>query len=48
MGLLRLKNRETDKQNKVFEPHGYTVSFESFMADENFPEWGEQWIALTE
>lgn len=27
--------------NKVFEPLGYKVSYETFIADEEFPNWGE-------
>ena len=32
---------EQEKLNSVFEPLGYEVSYESFVSDENFPEWGE-------
>ena len=34
---------EEDKLNRVFEPLGYTVSYESFVTDENFPDWGGSW-----
>jgi 3' terminal RNA ribose 2'-O-methyltransferase Hen1 len=34
--------------NRVFEPLGYAVSFESFAADEQFPAWGESaYVNLT-
>jgi 3' terminal RNA ribose 2'-O-methyltransferase Hen1 len=34
--------------NKVFEPLGYTVSYEPFAADENFPNWGmSKYVNLT-
>jgi 3' terminal RNA ribose 2'-O-methyltransferase Hen1 len=32
---------EQEKLNSVFEPLGYEVSYESFVSDEKFPEWGE-------
>jgi 3' terminal RNA ribose 2'-O-methyltransferase Hen1 len=34
--------------NRVFEPLGYEVSYESFAADENFPAWGmSKYVNLT-
>ena len=34
--------------NRVFEPLGYTVSHETFTADENFPDWGmSNYVNLT-
>ena len=34
--------------NRVFEPLGYEVSYESFITDENFPAWGESsYVNLT-
>ena len=39
---------EQEKLNSVFAPLGYTVSYESFVADETFPEWGEsKYVNLT-
>jgi len=39
---------EQDKLNKVFEPLGYEVSYETFVSDENFPDWGEsKYVNLT-
>jgi 3' terminal RNA ribose 2'-O-methyltransferase Hen1 len=39
---------EQEKINNVFEPLGYTVNFETFVSDENFPDWGEsKYINLT-
>lgn len=32
---------EKDMINRFFAPLGYTVSFETFPIDEDFPEWGE-------
>lgn len=33
---------------RIFEPLGYTISFESFILDEKFPEWGSSdYINLT-
>jgi len=31
---------EQEKLKSVFEPLGYDVAYETFMADENFPGWG--------
>jgi 3' terminal RNA ribose 2'-O-methyltransferase Hen1 len=34
--------------NRVFEPLGYKVSYETFISDENFPGWGESsYVNLT-
>jgi len=34
--------------NKVFEPLGYTVTYETFVLDENFPAWGDsRYVNLT-
>jgi len=34
--------------NRVFEPLGYEVNFETFIMDEKFPEWGEsKYVNLT-
>jgi len=34
--------------NRVFEPLGYEVKYESFIMDENFPDWGEsKYVNLT-
>ncbi|MDR1887920.1 MAG: 3' terminal RNA ribose 2'-O-methyltransferase Hen1 [Zoogloeaceae bacterium] len=39
---------ETSMLNRVFEPLGYEVAFESFVADEQFPAWGEsRYVNLT-
>jgi len=39
---------EQDKLNRVFEPLGYEVSYETFVSDENFPGWGEsKYVNLT-
>jgi 3' terminal RNA ribose 2'-O-methyltransferase Hen1 len=39
---------ETAMLNKVFEPLGYEVSYETFTADENFPAWGaSKYVNLT-
>ncbi|MCL2774169.1 MAG: 3' terminal RNA ribose 2'-O-methyltransferase Hen1 [Oscillospiraceae bacterium] len=39
---------ELAKLNSVFEPLGYEVSYETFIADEKFPEWGEsKYVNLT-
>jgi 3' terminal RNA ribose 2'-O-methyltransferase Hen1 len=39
---------EQEKLRSVFEPLGYAVSYETFMADENFPGWGEsKYVNLT-
>ena len=39
---------EQEKINAVFEPLGYEVSYETFISDEKFPEWGEsKYINLT-
>ncbi|MDR1135149.1 MAG: 3' terminal RNA ribose 2'-O-methyltransferase Hen1 [Clostridiales Family XIII bacterium] len=39
---------EQEKLNSVFEPLGYKVSYETFMSDENFPDWGEsKYVNLT-
>jgi len=32
---------EHEKINSVFEPLGYKVSYETFVSDENYPDWGE-------
>jgi len=32
---------DLEKLNSVFEPLGYTVSYETFVLDERFPDWGE-------
>lgn len=38
----------TEKLNSVFEPLGYEVSYETFTADEAFPDWGEsKYVNLT-
>ena len=37
-----------DKLNTVFEPLGYSVSYETFVLDEAFPDWGESsYVNLT-
>ena len=34
--------------NRVFEPLGYEVTYETFINDENFPDWGEsKYVNLT-
>ena len=33
---------DTNMLNRVFEPLGYEVKFETFIMDEKFPEWGER------
>ena len=39
---------EQEKLNSVFEPLGYKVSYETFISDENFPDWGEsKYVNLT-
>jgi len=39
---------EHEKLDSVFEPLGYTVSYESFVTDEIFPEWGgSRYVNLT-
>ena len=39
---------EQDKLKSVFEPLGYQVSYESFVSDEKFPDWGEsKYVNLT-
>ena len=39
---------EQEKLNSVFEPLGYEVSYETFVSDENFPDWGEsKYVNLT-
>ena len=39
---------EHEKLNSVFEPLGYTVSYETFVTDENFPSWGDsKYVNLT-
>jgi 3' terminal RNA ribose 2'-O-methyltransferase Hen1 len=39
---------EQVKINSVFEPLGYTVNYETFISDEQFPDWGEStYINLT-
>jgi len=39
---------EQEKLNSVFEPLGYTVSYETFIADEQFPDWGDsKYVSLT-
>ena len=39
---------DQEKLNGVFEPLGYKVSYETFVSDENFPEWGEsKYVNLT-
>jgi 3' terminal RNA ribose 2'-O-methyltransferase Hen1 len=39
---------EQEKIKNVFEPLGYFVEYESFITDENFPEWGEsKYVNLT-
>ena len=39
---------EQDMLNRIFEPLGYEVSYESFTADENFPAWGKsRYVNLT-
>ena len=39
---------DQEKLNSVFEPLGYEVSYESFVADELFPDWGESaYVNLT-
>jgi len=39
---------EQEKLNSVFEPLGYDVSYETFVSDENFPDWGEsKYVNLT-
>jgi 3' terminal RNA ribose 2'-O-methyltransferase Hen1 len=32
---------EQEKLKSVFEPLGYEVSYEAFISDENFPDWGK-------
>lgn len=39
---------EQDKLNSVFEPLGYEVSYETFVSDEQFPDWGKsKYVNLT-
>ena len=39
---------EQEKLNSVFELLGYEVSYETFISDENFPDWGEsKYVNLT-
>jgi len=39
---------EQEKLKSVFEPLGYEVSYETFVSDENFPDWGEsKYVNLT-
>ena len=39
---------EQEKLNSVFAPLGYKVSYESFVSDEKFPNWGESnYVNLT-
>jgi len=39
---------EQEKLNSVFEPLGYKVSYETFISDEKFPDWGEsKYVNLT-
>ena len=39
---------ETELVHRIFEPLGYSVTFESFSLDEKFPEWGESdYVNLT-
>ncbi|MCL2158388.1 MAG: 3' terminal RNA ribose 2'-O-methyltransferase Hen1 [Oscillospiraceae bacterium] len=39
---------EQEKLNSVFEPLGYEVGYETFVSDENFPDWGEsKYVNLT-
>ena len=39
---------EQEKITSVFEPLGYEVSYETFMSDEKFPDWGEsKYVNLT-
>lgn len=39
---------EQEKLNHVFEPLGYEVNYETFISDENFPDWGESaYVNLT-
>ena len=39
---------EQDMLNRVFEPLGYEVNYESFVTDENFPAWGKsRYVNLT-
>jgi 3' terminal RNA ribose 2'-O-methyltransferase Hen1 len=39
---------EQEKLNSVFEPLGYNVKYETFISDENFPDWGDsKYVNLT-
>ena len=39
---------DQDKLNSVFEPLEYQVSYETFVSDENFPDWGDsKYVNLT-
>ena len=39
---------EHEKLNSVFEPLGYDISYETFVSDEDFPDWGEsRYVNLT-
>ena len=39
---------EQEKLSSVFEPLGYEVSYETFVSDENFPDWGDsKYVNLT-
>lgn len=39
---------EQEKLRSVFGPLGYEVSYETFVSDENFPDWGEsKYVNLT-
>ena len=39
---------EQEKLKSVFEPLGYQVSYETFVSDEKFPDWGEsRYVNLT-
>ncbi len=48
-GITMLPCRgERDKLNAIFEPLGYEVRYETFMADEQFPDWGDSdYVNLT-
>ncbi|MDR1934667.1 MAG: 3' terminal RNA ribose 2'-O-methyltransferase Hen1 [Candidatus Accumulibacter sp.] len=47
LSMLPCKS-DTEMLKRVFEPLGYEVEFERFVADEEFPDWGEsRYVNLT-
>ncbi|MCL1998675.1 MAG: 3' terminal RNA ribose 2'-O-methyltransferase Hen1 [Turicibacter sp.] len=46
--ITMLPCRDTDKLPKIFEPLKYSLSYETFLADENFSDWGiSKYVNLT-